>query len=493
MSELDQPTGASRDIKGTVRTVSLGTVWRALRYPFIFLSFALIPKMMGDTDYGRYAYFVSVFVLLDMATDLGFQQVFGRYAPECLAANDVARLQCLFSGLFGYGVLLSLLMTVGVFLAHLLRPLSGFGAFTLSALALLLVLTRIEGTFFCLLYGLNQIARFSAREAIRSAATLVFVLLLYRRYGFGGALTGLVLNEVLLVAIGGWWIRDYLVALKPAFRWSDLHPYALFGLSFYIPAFFFGMLQRAGNVFTQWWTGSSEQVAYYDVANQYLLLTATFLGLILQTLLPALTHLHLRSDRTGVQRWQRAVLTYCTVAAALAFNALLWLGEPFVRQWLGPTYQPVMPNAKVLSLAMIPVLLSYAGMNYALLEKSARVYLAAVIVGLGVMALGCHILIPRYASLGAAWATVLGYTALAIIFVLRYLDEFRRLVSGMLGAAALAAGLWGVAGLYPGASLFAAVLGFLFTSALYVGALAVLRVVRFDDVQKLWAAFHRPA
>lgn len=493
MSESGQEMGALHDAKRTVRTVSLGTVWRALRYPFILLSFALIPKMMGDTDYGRYAYFVSVFVLLDMATDLGFLQVFGRYVPECLAANDTSRLQRLFNGLFGYGILLSVLMAAIVFVAHLLRPLSGFTAFTLSGLTLMLILTRIEGTFFCLLYGLNRIARFSAKEAIRSAATLVFVLLLYRRYGFGGALMGLVLNEVLLAALGGWWIRDYLAGLKPAFRWSDLKPYALFGLSFYIPAFFFGMLQRAGNVFTQWWTGSSEQVAYYDVANQYLLLTATFLGLILQTLLPALTHLHLRSDRTGVQRWQRAVLTYCTVAAALAFNALLWLGEPFVRQWLGSAYQPVIPNAKVLSLAMIPVLLSYAGMNYALLEKSARVYLAGVVIGLGVMALGCHALIPRFASLGAAWATVLGYVALAIFFVLRYFDEFRHLVFGLLVAAVVATGLWVVADFYRDVSLQGAVFGFIVSSTLYVGALTALRVVRLGDIQKLWAAFRHPA
>ncbi len=490
MSETFSSTAEApdpRDTHQTVRTVSLGTLWRALRYPFILLSFALIPRLMGDEDYGRYAYFVSVFVLLDMLTDLGFLQVFGRFVPECDASHDSGRLRSLFYGLLIYGVALSALAVVGASVVNALRSAGRWPWGQVAFLAALLILTRVEGTFFSLLYGLNQIARFSAKEMIRSAATLVLVLWLYTVYGLPGAFWGLVLNEVILTGAGAWWIRDYLWPPVGRVGWSALKPYALFGVKFYIPALLFGMLQRMGNIFAKWWTGSDAQVAYYDIANQYLLLTATFLGLIVQTLLPALTRLHLQSDEATARRWQRAALTYCAMAAFLAFNALMWLGDLFIRRWLGESFAPTWPNAKIMTLAMAPVLLAYAGMNLALIRKSARVYLAGVAAGMLVMTIASAATIPAMGSKGAAWATVAGYSALALVFVARYWSEFRHIAGGLTAAVLVGACF------YPfytqPRSLLVGVALFVFTSALYVGLLFLLRIAKLSDVGKLWVAF----
>lgn len=478
---------APHDVHSTVRTISLGTLWRALRYPFILLSFALIPRMMGDQDYGRYAYFVSAFVLLDMATDLGFLQVFGRFVPECQAQGDDRRLRVMFYHLMVYGTALALLMVLGVGLFVAVRPREGVGGAMFWFLAALLLLTRVEGTFFSLLYGLNRIAQFSAKEMVRSAATLVLVLAFYKAAGLPGAFLGLVLNEVLLTMLGAWWVRAYLSPPTWRFDWREIRAYALFGVTFYVPALLFGMLQRVGNVFVQWWTRANEEVAYYDMANQYLLLTATFLGLILQTLLPALTHLHLRNDRDAIRRWQGIVLTYCGLAAFLAFNALLWFGDLFIRRWLGENFLPALPNAKIVTLAMAPILLTYAGMNFALLEKSARVYLAGVALGVMAMTALSWGLIPKHASLGAAWATVAGYSALAATFLFRYWREFRYMMSGL--AMAVVIGALFAAFARPVHSWGAAVSFFSLTSAAYLVVLTLLRVIRVSDFIKLLAAF----
>ena len=71
-----------RETRDTVRTMAWGTMWRALRYPFVILSFVLIPKFMGKPLYGKFAYFMSVYLMLDLITDVGITQVFGRFIPE---------------------------------------------------------------------------------------------------------------------------------------------------------------------------------------------------------------------------------------------------------------------------------------------------------------------------------------------------------------------------------------------------------------------------
>ena len=79
------------DTHHTIRTVSVGTGWRVLRYPFILLSMAIIPRAMGDQVYGQYAFFMSVFIMFDCLTDLGTTQIFGRFVPECEASGERGR------------------------------------------------------------------------------------------------------------------------------------------------------------------------------------------------------------------------------------------------------------------------------------------------------------------------------------------------------------------------------------------------------------------
>jgi len=486
----DQPNLHQReDVKSTIRTMSLGTFWRVLRYPFILLSMAIIPRLMGDADYGRYAYFISLFVILDMMTDLGFLQVFGRFIPEYETTGDRARLIGLLRGVLKFGMMLAMALVVGLVLFFIMRPMPGVDAHWIVLLSLMLLLTRIEGTLFSFIYGLSHIARFSTKEVLRSACTLILVVVFYWKFGLIGALWALVVNEMILCVLGVVWTRDYLFSGGTGMGVSALRPYLVFGIGFYIPSFLFGLLQRSGNVFVQNITHSSEQVAYYDIANQYLLLTATFLGLILQTLLPALTKLHIEKETVMMERWQRTVLTYCAILAFMSFNALMWLGEPLIVTWLGESFRPVMDNAVIIAIAIIPILIAYAGMNYALLEKNPGVYICGVGAGMAVMTVTSLILVPRLGSVGAAWGTVFGYSALGLVFLIRYFPMFSKVLPGF-GVAVLIALLflpvyqWGD-GWRDSALLFAV------TSVVYPAILLVLRVIRWKDVQKITDAFKR--
>lgn len=412
--------------RNTVRTVSVGTLWRLFRYPFVLLSVTLIPRLMGDTDYGRYVYYMSVFLILDLLTDFGFIQMFGRFLPEGDSDLGDRSSRALIEGSLIYGTLLPLGAWLLFGLAGWIHPAwTLFSPLHFLLLGLTLVFNRLAGTLFLILYGRNQIARFSLREVVRSALTFLLVWALFRSFGLTGALIGLLLNEMALTALGLYWARPWVFRRWTAIRPADFAPFLLFGLAFYLPAFLYGLMQRAGNILVQHLTQSSEQVAYYDVANQFLLLTATFLGLILSTLIPALGALHARGDHDSIARWQGRVAAYCAIALILSAYALLGFGRTAIGLCLGPEFLPVYPNALIIFLATPAILVATVGMNYALLDKKPAAFLQAVTAGAAVMAAGSWILIPAGRSAGAAGATVLGYAALAGVFIVHYHRPFR--------------------------------------------------------------------
>ncbi len=479
------PAADPHATRHTLRTVSFGTLLRLLRYPFILLTALIVPRLMGDKVYGTYALFVSLFVLLDGLTDVGITQVFGRVLPELLAQrpSDVPRL---LRGLLIFGGALVLVMLALVILPLALLGRPQFPPSAWPALALILLLTRIEGTLFAFLYGKNEIARYSAKELLRSAATLALVVVFFHWFGLPGAFWALVANELVLLVAALFWTGRDLLQPAPPLRLSDLLPHIRLGVTFYLPVLLFSFLQRAGNLFTQALTGSPEQVAYYDVANQYLLLTATFLGLLFTTLLPSLTALYLRGEHAAITRWQRTTMTYCGAAVYAAFAALVLLGRPLLRTVLGADFEPVYPNAIILTAAMPAVLLAYAGMNCALLEKRPSVFAAGTVAAMATMALGCVVLTPRLHAVGTAWATVIGYTALAICFAVRYRREFAALSIGL--AALLPAGALLLPCAFIQLPLLAAAGIAAAASLLYLGLLAALHLISWSDARKLWDA-----
>jgi O-antigen/teichoic acid export membrane protein len=474
-----------------MRTVSVGTLWRVLRYPFVLLSVTFIPRLMGDTDYGRYVYYMSIFLILDMLTDFGFLQMFGRFLPDGTSDLEDPPSRSLIEGSLIYGTLLPVGAWLIFGLAGWLNPAWAF--FPLSQYVLLgltLVFNRIAGTLFLILYGRNQIACFSAREVLRSTFTFLLVWGLYLPFGLTGAIAGLLFNEVALTLIGLYWTRAWIFRRWTAIRFQNFTPFLMFGLAFYLPAFLYGLMQRAGNVLVKWITGSSEQVAYYDVANQFLLLTATFLSLILSTLIPALGALHARGDTESIARWQGRIAGYCAIALVLSFYALLGFGPTAIALCLGPEFLPVVRNALVITLATPAILVATVGMNYALLEKQPATFLQAVAGGSIVMALAGLALIPQGLSTGACWATVLGYLTMAAVFALHYRTPFR-LIFPQFGRV-LAAGLLPAAAfLLPPVQAHPFIACAAITAAFFLLLIAG-RIWRPSDLRELLRSFRNP-
>lgn len=474
-----------------LKAVSGGAILRTLRYPFVMLSMAVIPRMMGDDRYGEYAYYMSVFLVLDIFSDIGFIQILGRFVPECMVQGDRQRIRDLLHCNFIFGLLITSLLIAGLHIYTSFWEIPRFPQEWVIIMSLQLLFTQIEGILFSFVYSLNEIERYSLKEVYRSLFTFVLVFVMYLNFGITGALWGLVLNSTALSLIAISWVWPYLIEKPVHINWSFFKPYLIFGIQFYIPSFFYGMLQRSGNIFVRWLTDSSPEVAYYDIANQFQILLSSFLGLILATLIPSLTQLHVSNEQERIDQWQGKALTYCLIIAVLAFNTLIWCGDFVIQLVFGTEFTPVYANAIVSMLAMVAVLLSTVGMNYALLKKEPGIYIKGVSLGLIAMVAGCIVFIPRWHSIGASWATLIGYCTLGAYFMFRYRQHFSTMfkpVAKVLLAGAILAPAYVLKGTI---NLSACIAATVLSSILFVALLFITRTITRDDATHLLHAFKK--
>ncbi|NQU39090.1 MAG: lipopolysaccharide biosynthesis protein [Lentisphaerae bacterium] len=470
----------------TLRSVSLGTFWRLLRYPFVILAALIIPRMMGEASYGRYAYFMSAYLSLDILTDVGVTQMFGRFIPELRKEGDAALGRFLrLMLLYGMAVTLGVIAFVAAPVC-LLRQV-GFAPSWWIILCLLLIITKLEGTLFAFLYGLNQIGRYSMKELLRSASTLILVVVGYLLFGMNGALWALVLNEVVLLLVALLWTRQYVFGRVGLRMPAAVGAYLLFGLRFFVPMFLFGWLQRSGPLFIKAFSTGYEGVAHFDVANQFVLLTTMFLGVIIMTLLPHMVSLHADREWPTVVTWHRTAMTFCGVVIVLAFLALATVGRHIIQLWLGGSFaDAVTINALILCLALAPIMVIYVGMNLCVLHKEPMSYTWGVLAGVVVMAGVSAWLVPDMGARGCAWASVCGYVVPALVLIRKYWSDYASILAEFVKALALGCCYIPLlalkTGLLASCGLLAAAL------ASYVLLLAVLKIFSPMDSVRLWKA-----
>ncbi len=473
----------SYDSQHTLRTVTIGAFWRLLRYPFLFLSLIVIPRYMGKSLYGQFAYFTSVLTLCEAFTGLGNIQIFGRFIPE--QDHDPVREARLLHGIMFWSNILVAGFAAIVSLYFLLARPESFPLRWLPILLCIMVAGKIQGTTFAYLFGRNEIARFSARELIRSALTFVLIVGLYAATGsITAALWALALNEIALMLLSFWWGRAALFRPWGRLPFKEFLPYFLFGATFYLPTVLLFFQQRSVNLFIKGLTGRYEDVAPYDLANQFLMTTGMFLGLIFTTLVPALSKLHASDRGAEVVAWNRTALAWCGTAAFLVYAALVYVGRPAIRLALGIEYADTYPVAVVIGLAFSPMLVAQMGMNFAVIRKKPSVYAASTVFGVVAMVAGSFLLIPHWRAAGAAWATVAGQTAAALVYIFYYRATFVSMLTDFLVVTGLGL-LMILPGIFLARSESLPLMALAGTAAilLYLGGLVALGILKPADVK----------
>jgi O-antigen/teichoic acid export membrane protein len=407
--------GRSVTTEASVTTKNVSTVFllKVVQYPFLALSVMLIPRMMGPEVYGQYAFLTSIIVIAASFADLGVEAIFGSFVPEYEVRGELSRVNKLFSNFIALKVGIDLAASLLLF--PLLLVLFG-GRFPVGYF-LLVVVTFLVADWgsvpLALLFGLNKLGKYSLREPVRRALSITFVIALYHLYGLTGAIISILLTELCLGSVYFYWTRKHLSRENLRVEFSFLKPYLTFGFTFYLCWVLVNLWQRSGNSLIQLMTNDPRQVAFFDMPNQIFLITVTFALSIIPSMAPIFGKLLLTGKEGKLVTWSTLLVKYSGVVCMVAFGGFVIAGRDLIPLVIGRDYIGIYSNGVILLSGLFPMTFVQLGVALSVAYKEPTKYLKALVCAFLTFLLVSIFLVKRFASTGAALATLASCLVLA--------------------------------------------------------------------------------
>ncbi len=432
-AEIRETSAVPERVWSGTRLLVLGRVWGSA---CTLLTLWLLARQLAPDAFGRYTFYLAVFVVLDTLADFGSGQIAVQRTahdadalPEVLAA---ARAQRLVTGLLG------VLLAGGMAFAFR-EPGAGW-----ILLASLYPVTHVLELSTVVLRNRIAWGIPVALRALAAALSLGFVLALRSagetepaRYICAVAAGSALANVLLYLAC-----RRHLPAR--AARSIPLRGFFLAAAPLGIASLCQQAYFYVDNLFVRSLCGTAE-LGRYNIGVRvmsYSIMVAIYSG---QAALPWLARAHARGELgQAVGGFVPRLFALAALGAGLAAP---WSGE--LLALFGEPFRAAAPSLRWLLVASAFVYAGAGLMTALVAAGSARSILVIALAALGVNLLGNALLVPRFASEGAGMATALTEAAVVAgaLLALR-----RRGAHGMLAERPL---LWAGAALCFGAGWFA--------------------------------------
>lgn len=390
----------------TVRNASFLLAQRGFHILASFLFAVLVPRMMGPSDYGRYALVTSLYLWLVWGSDLSSSQVMGRYVPHFILQGEKEGLQKFFSNMLAMS-LVSGALCACLYLLLTSLWLTDLDLILLITMSAAMLLRAAGHPFFTLFLGLNQAARWGMGEILRHWSILVLVIIGFYLAGLQGAFLGLWLAELIVLSIGVWWG-------KPYFSWTELRldmhyltPYLRFGLIFLIFNLLSAAFQCSGEVLVRLFYPDYMQVAYFGLAHNVYLTIAAVIPQFTIAFAPFMITLQTQGKTEIFRRWIEQLINGLTVAAMFVVFGVLLLGNNLVPLVLGTAYWPVTANLFLLALTLWFQILSSAAILLAVVYNYPKTAVISAVIRLAALWIFGPFLIAKWGSLGGCFAVLL--------------------------------------------------------------------------------------
>ncbi len=473
------------EARGTVRNAGWILVQRGLHAGSGLVFAILVPRLMGPDIYGRYSLLESLSIWFLLLSSLSLTDVIGRYVPELILKQDSRGLGNLWSDLF------TVRLTTGILAAFLylgvtvlwLRDLT---VVVLAIMAAMVFVRSISELVFAAFVGLSRAARWQVGETTRQWLSLSLLVPGFYLGGLRGAVLSLLLTELVVLALGIYWLRPHMA-------WPGLHldvrrslPYLQFGLVFFASDVLHTALGASGETLVRVISGEYAESGYFGLANRVLVTMALAIPQISMAFTPLLTTLHAQGQVKALARWLERLLKYLALGGmAASFGAFL-LADDLVPVVLGAEYGPVSANLKWLTMALLPMAAGHVARMVAMVYVRPRTVLAAAAIRLLAFWILDIPLVAWLGGLGSSITMVATWTLYGVYLTWRMRDVLRyslRECALVIGLGTLFVPLvWLRSSLIINVSLYVAFL------TAYLGLLWLLRVVTRNEAAELWKA-----
>jgi O-antigen/teichoic acid export membrane protein len=478
---LDAPDSGRRVVRGSAVRMGGFAAGAALSV----LGAALVTRHLGTDDYGRFQTVVALAALVAALTDLGVTTLGLREYSQRAGAERDAFLRALLALrllLSGAGLVATLVAAVA--LGYDDTMLAGAG---LQGVAI--VLTGLATTLGVPLGAELRLGAVTALDVARQAATTAgYVVLVAAGAALGAFFVVAPVVAVLVLAATVPLVRSRF-PLRPRWRLETLRAFLGAALSFGVAtatgqAYIYAALILCGLV------ADAHQTGLFAASFRVYIIVATIPGILVTGVFPLLARAAAEGDTS--ERLRRQVEPLVVITAALGGAAALAcaLGAPAILAIVaGSEFDGAIPVLRVQGVAL-GLTFVIAALGFTLLARHAhRAIVVGNLLALAVSATTVLLLAPGHGARGAAWATVLGESVLAMSYAYGLRAGTPNLSFGTprLVRVATALALGAAAGILPGLpSVPATALGLL----VYAAALLALRALP-PELRPLLPAYPR--
>jgi len=398
------------DLRGEiVQNTMANIVGRGLALVFSTFAAALLARYLGSEKLGEYGAIYAYLGLFSWIATFGFEPVIVREASrDRKSASDLVRT----------AMTLSVLMSVGaVVVAVLFAPWSGYGGrlrdlLILAGLEYILNPLRLPAVMFQVdlrqWYG-------STINVVRQACWLAIIVMLWflhlpLAYVIGGRVLAAAIESTLIWAYGRRFLQE-----KGRFLWDR----ASMIFSHSLPIAFTGLLamvyMRIDQVMLHKMTTDSvlgQYVAAVRVSELFELLPSA----LMFTLFPVLAVC--AADPQRFRSYTDQTFRFFMIVAS-GLCVFMTVAAPIVvRVLYGRQFLPSAPLLAVLIWSEIAVFFATVILNV-MIAKGQQSLLPIPTLAGAVINIGLNVvLIPRYAAMGAAWATLISYSLAWMVIML---------------------------------------------------------------------------
>ena len=380
------------------------------------ISFPVLTRLLDNAEYGVMGYFNTWLMVAVAIAKFGGQHSVTRFYPH---DGSPRQLEHFSTNLVLLPMLLSLaLWTVA---ASVLVGWQWFGGAEFSAVFWCVVLIIPVMVVASIVQAVIRASERSSvvmvtkvvGRALELALVLGFVILIERSAFavYGGRL----LAAVLLLGYFVYWVHRYLKFSRAAVDLAAMGTALLYGLPLMANEFAYMVLQSFDRVLLKGMTGDYAVVGIYTIGYTLAMQVNIFMNHTLwDAFVPVANRVHGAEGDAAVLALKSRVLLPMTYASFGVAVMLLLVGQDLLVGLSSPRKAASGAVFVVVGtvMAMYP-LFEVAG--YGLLLRKRSMLVLGLTFGAAVLNIGVNfVLIPRYGYMGAAWATVISYTALAI-------------------------------------------------------------------------------
>jgi len=472
----DVPLLQKADLRGEiVQNTVANVVGRGFALVFSTLAAALLARYLGSEKLGEYGAIYAYLSLFSWMATFGFEPVLVR---------EASRNRKIASDLVRTGMILSIFLSVGaVAVAVGLAPWVGYGGrlrslLILAGLEYVLTPIRLPAVVFQIdmrqWYG-------STINVVRQGVWLGIIITLWLLgaplpYVIGGRVLAAFIESALIWAYGRRLLAEKGKFLRERARMIFSHSFPIAFTSLLAMIY-----MRIDQVMLHKMTTDSvlgQYVAAVRVSELFELLPTALMVTLAPILAVSVT------DPVKFRSYTDRAFRYFMVAAC-GLCVVMTVGAPIiVRTLYGKQFVPAAPLLAVLIWSEIAVFFASVTVNVMIARNHQNLLPIPTLMGAAIN-IGLNlVLIPRYAAMGAAWATLISYS-LAWMVALLFLKQTRpvtwqglRFAAPIAGLALFASGCARVMSSYVPARVLAA-------CCIFAGAAWMTNYIRRSDVQEV--------